>query len=99
MKTNVFTMKSRLWEWEGKGSWHFVTIEKPDADEIKKDWPWPRKGFGSIPVTVTLGNSNWKTSIFPEKGETYLLPIKKSVRIAEKVTKGNTLRFNLEVIS
>ncbi|MBP7832409.1 MAG: DUF1905 domain-containing protein [Candidatus Levybacteria bacterium] len=99
MKSNIFTIKSRLWEWEGKGSWHFVTIEKSDADEIKKDWPWPRKGFGSIPVSVTLGKSVWKTSIFPEKGGTYLLPIKKSVRITEEISKGNTLTFKLEVVS
>lgn len=99
MKASIFNISSRVWEWKGKGSWHFVTIEKVDADEIKKDWPWPRKGFGSIPVQVTLGKSVWKTSIFPEKGGSYLLPIKKSVRIAEEISKGDTIEFKLEVQS
>ena len=90
---------ARLWEWEGKGAWHFITIEKSQADIIKQDWPWPRKGFGSIPVSVTLGKSVWKTSIFPEKGGTYLLPIKKSVRIAEEVSKGNTITIHLTIMS
>lgn len=90
---------SRVWEWEGDSPWHFVTIEKDDALEIKKHWPWPRRGFGSIPVRVKLGKSEWKTSIFPEKGGTYILPIKKSIRAAENIIKGDTISFTLEVIS
>lgn len=99
MKSHAFNITSRVWEWEGKGAWHFITIDKSDATDIKKDWPWPRKGFGSIPVSITLGKSVWKTSIFPEKGGTYLLPIKKSVRLAEEITKGDTISFTLTVVS
>lgn len=92
-------ISARVWEWEGDSPWHFVTIEKEDADEVKKDWPWPRRGFGSIPVRVKLGKSEWKTSIFPEKGGTYVLPLKKSIRSAENIIKGNKITFTLDVIS
>lgn len=95
----IHTIQSRLWEWEGKGSWHFVTIEKSQADIIKQDWHWPRKGFGSIPVRVKIGSTEWQTSIFPEKAGSYLLPIKKTVRITEEISKGDTIKFNLEVIT
>lgn len=90
---------SRVWEWQGKGAWHFATISKKDSDEIKKDWIWPRKGFGSIPVKVAVGNTSWKTSIFPEKEGTYLIPIKKTVRIAERIKAGDIVEIEIAVIS
>lgn len=92
-------IKARVWEWEGKGSWHFITIESSQGQEIKKDWHWPRKGFGSIPVKVMLGMTTWTTSIFPQKGGSYLLPIKKSVREKEGIKKGDTITIELEVLS
>lgn len=92
-------IKARVWEWEGKGAWHFVTIKKGQGQEIKKDWHWPRKGFGSIPVSVTIGHTSWKTSIFPEKGETYVLPLKKEVRAKEGVSIGKIIELQLQVLS
>ncbi len=70
-----------------------------DSDEIKKDWIWPRKGFGSIPVNATIGGTSWKTSIFPEKGGTYLLPIKKLVREEENLKAGDFVEIQIVVIS
>jgi len=91
-------INARVWEWEGKGSWHFITIEKPQSQEIKKDWHWPTKGFGSIPVIVTLGTSTWKTSVFPGKGGSYLLPLKKAVRDKEGIKIGNQIKLEVTVI-
>lgn len=56
------------------------------------------KGWGSIPVTVTLGKSTWKTSIFPDKkAGTYLLPLKAAVRKKEGVGAGDKVRFEIEI--
>lgn len=85
MKIEPFLIKSRVWEWEGKGAWHFVTIDKKTSKQIKDEYTFPRRGFGSIPVNVGVGKICWKTSIFPEKEGTYLLPIKKSVREEESI--------------
>lgn len=90
---------SRVWEWEGKGSWHFATINKTDAERIRADYIWPRKGFGSIPVTVTIGVTTWKTSIFPTKEKEFLLPLKRVVRESENIKIGNTIRIELFVRS
>lgn len=84
MRNEKHLVQSRVWEWQGKGAWHFATISKEDSDEIKKDWVWPRKGFGSIPVNVVIGNTSWKTSIFPEKEGSYLLPIKKRLGLLKR---------------
>ena len=98
MKIEPFLIKSRVWEWEGKGAWHFVTIDKNTSKQIKDEYTFPKRGFGSIPVNVRVGKTRWKTSIFPEKEGTYLLPIKKSVRTEQNIRKGDTIKFELEVI-
>lgn len=95
----IHTIRARLWEWEGKGAWHFITIEKSQAETIKKDWHWQRRGFGSIPVKVQINDALWSTSIFPEKEGTYLLPIKKIVREKEHIKKGDTITIQLQVLA
>lgn len=99
MKTKPHIVKARVWEWEGKGAWHFVTIETEQAKEIKEDWPWPRRGFGSIPVKATIGKTTWKTSIFPENKGAYLLPIKKEVRNNENILAEQTISIKIEVVA
>lgn len=99
MKNLDLTIRARVWEYQGEGPWHFVTIEKADADEIKKHYPWPRRGFGSIPVHVTVGSTTWKTSVFPDKGGTHILPIKRLVRERENVHKGDIITLSLTIIA
>lgn len=98
-RTSTHTIKTRVWEWEGKGAWHFITINKIQGQEIKNDWHWPKKGFGSIPVKVTLGTSTWQTSVFPEKGGSYLLPLKKEIREKEGVKLGDSVTVKISVIT
>lgn len=98
-KNDPHIIKARVWLWQGDSPWHFITIEKEQATEIKNDYHWPRRGFGSIPVKVTVGMTTWQTSVFPEKGGTYLLPIKKDVRQKEGIAAGNTIKISLTVIT
>jgi hypothetical protein len=99
MKYPLFKISEKVWLYPGKAGWYFVTIKKEDADEIKKEWMWPRRGWGAIPVNVTVGKTKWKTSIFPEKNGSYLLPLKKQVREEEGLDIGDTPTVILEVIN
>lgn len=99
MKSPAFTIKSYVWLYPGKAAWHFVTIEKEQGAEIASYYQWPRRGFGAIPVTVTIGESTWNTSIFPEKKGTYFLPIKKSIRDAEGIGEKDEVTMVLTVLS
>lgn len=99
MKTPSYTISEKIWLYPGKAGWYFVTIQKEDAEEIKKGYMWPRRGFGAIPVSVTIGQTSWKTSIFPEKKGTCLLPLKKEVRVKEGIKIGDTVTITLEVLS
>jgi hypothetical protein len=56
-----------------------------------------RRGFGSVKVTVTLGQSTWQTSLFPNKDGSWFLPIKKPVRLAEALDYDDAVEVELEL--
>ena len=56
-----------------------------------------RRGFGSVKVAVRLGDSRWKTSLFPQKSGGWFLPIKKPVRVAEGLDYGDMVEVELEL--
>lgn len=98
MKKNVFKERSEVWLYPGMSGWHFVSIAKKNAKDIKDSFGKHAKGFGSLPVTVTVGKTSWDTSIFPDKRtETYLLPIKASVRKAEGIMANETISFQIKI--
>ncbi len=78
--------------------WHFVYVDKKKSKEIREKYATFKKGWGSIPVTVTLGKTTWKTSIFPDKkSETYLLPLKAEVRKKEGVSAKEMIVFSIAI--
>lgn len=72
-------------------AWRFVHVEKALSEKIREKHALKKKGFGSIPVIVKIGKTNWKTSMFPEKrADTYLLPLKAAIRHAEDIGDDDT---------
>ena len=57
-----------------------------------------RRGFGSVKCTVTLGESRWQTSLFPNKDGSWFLPVKKPVRLAEGLDYGDEVEVGLELL-
>jgi hypothetical protein len=98
MKSNQYKIEEKVWLYPGETPWHFVSVPKKQAAEIKKKFGGNAKGFGSLPVSVIIGKTKWKTSIFPEKktGE-YLLPLKAEVRKKEGIVNGDSIRFLIEI--
>jgi hypothetical protein len=90
---------AELWRWPGNAAWHFVNVPRETSEKIKKKHGANARGWGSLPVSVTLGKSKWKTSIFPDKKSgTYLLPVKASVRKAEGVFDKDMVRVEITVL-
>lgn len=82
---------------KGKGAWHFVTLPKTAADEIRF-FNFHAKGFMPIAVVATVGNTTWKTSVFPDsKSGSFVLAIKKDVRKAEKLRADAMVEVKLRV--
>jgi hypothetical protein len=96
MGTLDFT--AELWRWEAQSSWFFVTLSD-DASAVIRERPRPPRGFGSVRVRVTSGDTTWTTSVFPDSARgAYVLPVKKSVRDAEGLDEGEPASFELEVL-
>lgn len=92
----TYRFRAELWEYQGQNSWFFISLPFDESDEIDELTRSTQRGFGSVRVSATIGRTSWNTSIFPDaKAKTYVLPIKKAVRTAEKIGVGNT--FNVEL--
>ncbi len=79
-----------VWIAPGDGSWHFVTVPEDCAEVVHLE-SGPRVGFGSVRVRATLGGTSWSTSVFPNTRDTYVLPLKRSVRDAEGILEGDVV--------
>ncbi len=70
------------------------------SDEINDLTAGMQHGFGSVRVQVALGNSVWKTSLFPSKElAAYVLPIKRPVRTQEEVDADHEAHIHLTLIA
>ncbi|MEN9920837.1 MAG: hypothetical protein RL538_730 [Candidatus Parcubacteria bacterium] len=100
MKTKTYTLTSKVWLYPGESAnWHFITLEKVRGQEIKKDFGSNAKGFGSLPVEVTIAKTTWKTSIFPDKySGSYILPLKAKVRKSEEIEAGEVVKFSIVLL-
>lgn len=86
----------KIWFWKGPAPWFFVTVPAEQSRELKAVSGLVTYGWGVIPVHVRIGNTEWQTSLFPKEGR-YLVPIKASVRKAEKLEEGDKVTVHLEV--
>ena len=94
-----FDFQADLWLWKESGSWHFITVPEEPSSAIRNFAPEAKRGFGSVRVKVRIGETGWKTSVFPDKASgNYFLPIKKSVREAEGLSAGSNAHIHLELL-
>ncbi|MGB0112248.1 MAG: DUF1905 domain-containing protein [Ilumatobacteraceae bacterium] len=99
MASEVFTFSASVWEHQGSASWFFISLPEEIADDIEQQYGHRAAGFGSVRVEVTVGDTTWQTSLFPDdKRGTYVLPVKKAIRRAEGLDEGTVAEFRLRVI-
>ena len=98
-QSDGYSFTAPLWEWESRTSWFFLSLPEADADDIDERYGRSAAGFGSIRVEATIGDTSWRTSIFPSTTEsTYVLPVKKAVRSAERIEVGAAVTVHLTVL-
>jgi Domain of unknown function (DUF1905) len=92
-----FPFTSQLWKYSGESAWHFITLPLDVSARIKF-LQNGRRGFGAVRVLATVGSSQFETSVFPDsKSGCYLLPVKASIRKAEKIGHGDEVSCLIEL--
>ena len=92
----TYRFTADLWEWEARASWFFVTLPVDAAADIR-ELPMPPRGFGSVPVRARIGSSEFDTSIFPSD-DSYVLPVRRAVRVREGLEAGGPVDVEVEVV-
>lgn len=108
-----------LTRWQGdRGTYHLVVITGEEAEHIamhalmQRLEYGTRRGFGSVKVIARIGETTWKTSVFPtkpkpkpaireatgqEERDWWLLVSKKVMR-AEDLAEGDPVNLELELL-
>ena len=85
-----------LFEWRGPSPYHYIRVPPDIADQLRELSPMLTYGWGVIPVTVRIGESEFTTSLFPKDGG-YLLPIKDKIRKGEGLVIGDDVAVELSI--
>jgi uncharacterized protein DUF1905 len=86
-----------IW-WRGPAPFLFVPVPAELSAEIKAISSRVTYGWGVIPVAAQIGETEYRTSLFPKEG-IYLVPVKTVVQKSEKVSLGDTVKVRLEIVS
>lgn len=86
----------KIWFWRGPAPWYFVTVPDKECQDLKDISGSVTYGWGMIPVVAQIGETEWTTSLFPKNGR-YIVPIKTTVRKAEKLEEGDDVTIWLKV--
>ena len=81
----------KLQQFSGAAAWIYLPIPTEKIPDV------PRAGWGSVPLTVTLGKTTWETSIFPMGQGHYFIPVKRQVCRAEGVDEGDEVALSYVV--
>jgi hypothetical protein len=91
--------------WQGeKATYHLLTIDGAAAEaiamheRIRRLELGGRRGFGSVKVMAMVGETRWKTSVFPSKTGEWWLLVGKKVLKAEDLVAGDEAALTLELL-
>ena len=97
-RVGTLAMRTKVWRWKG-GKWHFANLPARPSARIRAIFGATARGWGSIRVRLRIGDTEWATSLFPDrKSKTYLFAIKADVRKAESIDEGDTITARLHIV-
>lgn len=85
-----------VFEWRGPAPYYFVRVPEDDALLIQETAAAVTYGWGMIPVTARIGETEWTTSLWPKEGS-YVVPLKDVVRRTEQVVEDDAVTVRLEI--
>ena len=101
-----------LQRWQGdRGTYHLVNFKDEAAEAITTHAALHRmefgkqRGFGSVKVLARIGETEWKTSVFPmniedmsRRSKNWTLLVSKKVMKAEDIAAGDEVEVHLNPI-
>ncbi|WP_324828459.1 DUF1905 domain-containing protein [Qipengyuania zhejiangensis] len=99
----AFSAEIGCWQGE-KAVYHIVTVGGGEAEAITMHERLRhlefggRRGFGSVKVMARIGDTGWKTSVFPSKTGEWWLLVGKKVLKAEDLVAGDRAQVKLELL-
>ena len=88
--------RGEVWQWRGPAPYDFVSVPQAECHELRATASVVSYGWGMIPVTIRIGDTEWRTSLWPKDGR-YVVPLKDRVRAAEGIELGDTVDVRLTV--
>lgn len=85
---------AELWEWRGPAPFYWLKLPADGCAHVRA--AKASYGWGAVPVRARIGATEWETSLLPKDGG-YVLPVKVSVRRAERVDEGDTVTVAMTV--
>lgn len=85
-----------VWFWKGPAPFYFITVPDDECGPLEAASPMVSYGWGMIPVTVHINETEWTTALFPKDGQ-YVVPLKVAVRRAEDIDTGDVVTVRLDV--
>lgn len=104
--TDTLSITTPLICWRGdRGTYHLVSITGKPAEQIAMHARLHRleygrqRGFGSVKVLAKIGETEWKSSVFPqEKSTEWILLVSKKVMRAEDLAEGDEIKVELTLL-
>lgn len=82
----------------GEGGSHFLRVPEEQSLEVRAHAILYPRGFGSVRVECAIGDVTWRTSLFPQKGGGYFLPVKIDVCRKAGLSAGDDVTLELELL-
>lgn len=102
---DTLTLTAPLTRWQGdRGTYHLLVITGAPAEALAMHARLQRlefgrqRGFGSVKVMALIGDTEWSTSVFPQKQSAeWVLLVSRKVMLAEGLAEGSAVSLQLEL--
>lgn len=91
-----FAQRTALWTWATANgvTWHFLRFTGEVAEAIsalalmRRLETGQKRGWGALKCEARIGATRWHTMVVPGDNDSWLLPVKRAVRLAEGLVDG-----------
>ena len=83
-------------EWRGPAPYYYLPLSDEAAEDVHDVRKVATYGWGVIPFTARIGDTEFTTSLFPKDGR-FLLPVKDAVRRAEGLELDDLVTVHLMI--